>query len=96
MTVHTDREHTDREDTVGERTEAMPNRSVRSDGAEAGDRRLPATPPPGIDDRVPDCGTGPGGRVRFVAGELVEMWRDRRRRRVRGDDEASSGRRWLS
>jgi|APThiThiocy_cv2_1041547.scaffolds.fasta_scaffold01919_23 hypothetical protein len=29
---------------------------------------------------VPGCGTGPAGRLRFVAGELAELWRRRPRR----------------
>lgn len=100
MTVHTDNEHTDREHTDREHTEARPDRSGRAqrgDDDAAQDRRLPVTPSVGIDDQVPNCGTGPAGGARFVAGELVEMWRDRqrRRRRVRGDGAASSSRRWL-
>jgi hypothetical protein len=28
-----------------------------------------------VDQGVPDCGTGPLGRLRFVAREFAERWR---------------------
>ncbi|MGH3583749.1 MAG: hypothetical protein ACRDUB_19325 [Mycobacterium sp.] len=30
------------------------------------------------ESEVPDCGTGPLGRLRFVARELAALWRHRR------------------
>lgn len=39
-------------------------------------------PPEGVgvpvDSGLPDCGTGPLGRLRFVARELAALWRHRR------------------
>jgi len=33
-----------------------------------------------VERSVPGCDTGPAGRLRFVAGELAELWRHRHRR----------------
>jgi hypothetical protein len=44
-------------------------------------RRVPNGEACGSDDLgVPKCGTGPTGRLRFVARELAALWRDRRHR----------------
>ncbi|TPG28133.1 hypothetical protein [Mycolicibacterium hodleri] len=40
---------------------------------------------PPADGGVPDCHTGPAGRLRFVITELAALWRDRRRRRGGAD-----------
>lgn len=37
---------------------------------------------PPADGGVPDCRTGPAGRLRFVITELVALWRARSRRRA--------------
>lgn len=31
-----------------------------------------------VDSGVPECGTGPTGRLRFVASELRDVWRELR------------------
>jgi hypothetical protein len=31
-----------------------------------------------VERSVPDCTTGPTGRLRFVADELAQLWRHRR------------------
>jgi hypothetical protein len=35
---------------------------------------------PTAEASIPNCRTGPSGRLRFVIAELVALWRDRRRR----------------
>lgn len=45
-------------------------------------RDLPDQVSEPTDPSVPDCRTGPAGRLRFVVGELAALWRDRRHRVV--------------
>lgn len=40
-----------------------------------------------LNAEVPDCGTGPLGRLRFVVHELVYAWQARRRRRYEAPDQ---------
>lgn len=44
--------------------------------------------PPGAGD-VPSCDAGPAGQMRFVVGELRELWRQRRARRHGGGQEGA-------
>ncbi|MCA1712249.1 MAG: hypothetical protein LC789_11680 [Actinobacteria bacterium] len=37
---------------------------------------------------VPGCDSGPGGRLKFVVGEIREAWSARRRRRADGIESA--------